>query len=527
MNSAPYLRTAAPPAPAPEPPLLLSAHGLRRTFGETIALDSCGLDVREGEIHAVVGENGSGKSTLIKILSGIVRAETGTLTWMGRPASFTTPRAAQEAGIATVFQETLVLPDMSIRDNVMLGLDGVVRRRMGKAREREAVRQALSTVGIGHLDVERLAGTVPLASRQLVGVARSLMRPWRLLILDESTSAIDIGDRDRLFEALRRFRSEGRSILFVSHRMDEIDAIADCTTVLRSGRSVASLRRGAFSSEILLDLMSTREGARAAEGGGAMRGVGEGAPVQVSVRGLAVMAGKPALDLDIRAGEIVGVGGLEGHGQVALLECMAGLRRPPAGTIRTGDALIRSPRDAARARIAFLPRDRKSEGVFAPLSVLDNVTVAALGALARWGVLRSAQRTRVAGDVSRQTRVKMAGLGTPIAALSGGNQQKALLGRLIATAPRVLVLNDPMRGVDLGAKRDLYEVLNQLAESGVSIVMLSTELVELCLLCHRVVVFHDHAVSGIVERRDLSERALIDAMFAQPRGAAQGSEIPA
>lgn len=507
-----------------EPDLLLAAEGIRRTFGETIALDSCSLAVGRGEIHAVVGENGSGKSTLIKILSGIVRAESGTLNWMGAAAKFMTPRAAQEAGIATVFQETLVLPDMSIRDNVMLGLDGVVRRRMSKARERDAVREALASVGIGHLDTENLAGAVSLANRQLIGVARSLMRPWRLLILDESTSAIDIEDRDRLFEALHRFRTEGRSILFVSHRMDEIDAIADCTTVLRSGRSVASLKRGAFTSEVLLDLMSTREGARAAEGEGSERRIDENAPVTVSVRGLSVLAGKPGLDLDIRAGEIVGVGGLEGHGQAALLECIAGLRRAASGTVHANGAPVRSVRDAARSDIAFLPRERKSEGIFAPLSVLDNITVSALKKFARAGILRSTERKQATDRVARRTKVKMAGLDTPISALSGGNQQKALLGRLIATGPKVLVLNDPMRGVDLGAKRDLYDVLGQLAAEGVSIVMLSTELVELCLLCHRVVVFHDHAVSAVIDRSDLSERTLIDAMFAQRAGSTKQSE---
>lgn len=503
-------------------PPLLSTEGIRRTFGETIALDSCSFVVEPGEIHAVVGENGSGKSTLIKILSGIVRAESGTLNWMGNSVNFTTPRAAQEAGIATVFQETLVLPDMSIRDNVMLGLDGVVRRRMNKARESEAVRQALDTVGIGHLDIEKLAGAVSLANRQLIGVARSLMRPWRLLILDESTSAIDIEDRDRLFKALRRFRAAGRSVLFVSHRMDEIDAIADCATVLRSGRSVASLKRGAFSSETLLDLMSTREGARAAAS--AARRIDDRVPVTVSVRGLSVVDGKTGLDLDIRAGEIVGVGGLEGHGQVALLECIAGLRHPAAGTIHAGGISIRSVRDAARAGIAFLPRERKSEGIFAPLAMLDNITVSALGKFTRLGVLRSAGRRQAADAVARRTKVKMAGLHTPISALSGGNQQKALLGRLIVTGPKVLVLNDPMRGVDLGAKRDLYEVLGQLAAEGVSIVMLSTELNELCLLCHRVVVFHDHAVSAVVEHADLSERSLIDAMFALRPGSKHEAE---
>ncbi len=257
---------------------LLEATDIRRTFGETIALDSCSLSVRPGEIHAIVGENGSGKSTLIKVLSGIVSAESGALKWNGAPFQLRSPRAAQEAGIATVFQETLVLPEMSVRDNIMLGLDGVVVRKASLAREHDFAREALASIGIRGLDTEKLAGALSLANRQLVGVARALLRPWRLLILDESTSAIDIEDRDRLFDALRSFRANGRSILFVSHRMDEIGSIADRATVLRSGRSVATLERGSFSSETLLDLMSTRERARAERRSRSVQAPGARAP---------------------------------------------------------------------------------------------------------------------------------------------------------------------------------------------------------------------------------------------------------
>jgi ABC-type sugar transport system ATPase subunit len=503
------------PHTAPSRRPLLEAKSIRRTFGETIALDACSVSVAPGEIHAVVGENGSGKSTLIKILSGIVGAESGTLEWNGEPLRVPSPRAAQAAGIATVFQETLILPEMSVRDNVVLGLDGVVQRKANPTREAELVREALAIVGMGGLDIEKLAGALSLASRQLVGVARSLLRPWRLLILDESTSAIDIEDRDRLFEALRTFRGEGRSILFVSHRMDEIDSLADRATVLRSGQSVATLERGFFSSEKLLELMSSRERSRVEKGPRAYQTRGARGQPLVTIRGLSVRKGRPAFDFDLYAGEIVGVGGLEGHGQVTFLECVAGSRRPATGAVHARDAQIRSERDAARSKIAFLPRDRKTEGILAPLSILDNVTISSLTDLARWGVLRWGHRHQLADDVCRDMKVKMADLRSPIASLSGGNQQKALLGRLIATKPRVLVLNDPMRGVDLGAKGELYEVLVNVAASGVAILLLSTELIELCFLCDRVAVFHDHEISAIIEQDSLDERTLIDAMFAR------------
>ncbi|MDR3496682.1 MAG: sugar ABC transporter ATP-binding protein [Ancalomicrobiaceae bacterium] len=492
---------------------LLEVRDLRRSFGETRALDSCTLMLQPGEIHALVGENGSGKSTLIKILSGIICSDSGDVAWKGASARFAKPRDAQRAGIATVFQETLVLPDLSVHDNIVLGLDDVVRRRSGQLREAQLVREALAVLGVATLDIEQDAGSLSLANRQLVGIARSLLRPWRLLILDESTSALDVDDRDRLFAALRRFRSDGRTVLFVSHRMDEVTSLADRTTVLRSGRTVGTFAGDEATTERLLEVMSSREGARAAEGHAAAHSRAANGPTVLTWSEFALKTGRAPLSLELRAGEILGVAGLEGHGQVAFLECAAGRRASPCGTVAAERGAIHSPRDAARARIAFLPRDRKTEGIFAPLTVTDNITVSGLRRLARWGLVSRQQRRRVAVEVGRNTKVKMASPDSPISSLSGGNQQKALLGRLIATDPQALVLNDPLRGVDLGAKRDCYEVLADLAGKGMAILLLSTELAELCQLCDRVVVFHNQGVEAVIGRAELSEQALIAAMF--------------
>jgi len=502
-------------------PLLAATH-LRRSFGETVALDDCSFEVVPGEIHAVVGENGSGKSTLIKILSGILRQNGGELRWQGAPANFHDPRAAQKAGIASVFQETLVLEARSVRDNVVLGLDGVLRRHAGPRSEIALVRDALATLGLDRLDTEMPMAALSLAQRQSVTIARALLRPWRLLILDEATSALDISARDRLFEALRKFRGEGRSILFVSHRMDEILALADRSTVLRSGRGVATLDARDSTASKLLALMSTQEEARAAAGDASVKERHAlGAPA-LTARGVGLRADRPAIDLAVRAGEIVGLAGLEGQGQVAFLECLAGLRRPPRGGIDAGaGAPIQSFAGAARAGIAYLPRDRKTEGIFAPLSVLDNLTVSSLRRFSRLGVLRPGPRQAAAEAVTARTRVAAGRLAAPIATLSGGNQQKALLGRLLATEPKALVLNDPMRGVDLGAKQDIYAVLRDFARAGGAVVLLSTELAELCLLCDRVAVFHEHALFAMVERDGLDAQTLIAAMFGQaPRVAA-------
>jgi ABC-type sugar transport system ATPase subunit len=495
----------------PQTAPLLAVRGIGRSFGPTVALADCSFELAVGEIHALVGENGSGKSTLIKLLSGVLSPDSGELRWAGAPVRFADPRAARRAGIITCFQETLVVDELSVRDNIVLGQDGVVRRRRGAAAEGAVARNALAELGVA-LNLDEPVGKLKLAERQLVTIARALACPWQLLILDESTSALDVVERDHLFEVLFRYRALGRSVLFVSHRMDEIARIADRATVLRSGRSVATLDAAESNAGRLLELMSSREEARAAVGR---------APARISHAGKTLMRAErvilrpraTAVELSLAAGEILGLAGLEGHGQELFLACVAGLAQPNAGVISAGVAVIRTPSDAARAGVAFLPRDRKRDGIFAPLSVADNLAIATLRRFARAGMLSQSRLRGAAEAAIARLRIKTAGQGAAIATLSGGNQQKVLLGRLLLTSPRVLALNDPMRGVDHGAKQDLYIQLRALAEEGMGVLLLSSELPELCLLCDRVAVFREQSVVALIPQTALSERRLIAAMF--------------
>jgi ABC-type sugar transport system ATPase subunit len=515
----------APEGPAQPAQTLLSARGIEKRFGATRALEDCDLEIRRGEIHALVGENGSGKSTLIKILSGVFTQGAGTIEWQGALVSFRRPRQAQHAGVATVFQETLIASELSVRDNIFAGTGGLIRRGHSRAGETSTAAQILKDLGFGEANLDLPLWRLPLSQRQIVTIARAVVRPWQLLILDEPTSALDVEEREGLFRFIREVRDQGNAaVLLVSHRMDEITDLADRATVLRNGRSVGSLSRDEISSAALVRLMSdidtetaddaksARRAERLAERtGGAVRD-----PRMVAENVVLRKAALP-FSTSVDDGEVVGVAGLAGHGQEAFLEAVAGLRRPQSGQIlvRSGGTLtaVRRFGEAFRLGVAYVPRDRKQEGLFMPLSVLDNMALPVLPRYSRAGVL---QRKKLGADAMRlleSLQLRGGRLDTPIDRLSGGNQQKVLLGRWLAAHPKLLVLNDPMRGVDLGVKRQFYELLQRLSDEGMAVLLLSTELEELVAVAHRVVVFHEHTVSAVVPGSADSRASILAAMF--------------
>jgi ABC-type sugar transport system ATPase subunit len=500
--------------------VILAAHGLAKAFGHTQALCDCSFSVRAGEIHAIVGENGSGKSTLVKILAGVHQPDRGQLEVAGRRFDgFRSPRVTLNSGLVAVFQEVLVVGPQSVLENVWIGVDGLFRRRVPERVKRErttsVLRELLNEVPPLDAPVEAL----PLSVRQVCGIARALVRDPEILILDESTSALDVATRDRLFAILRKHTAQDRSVIFISHRMDEIEEVADRITVLRSGRSVATRDRGETSSEDLVRLMSGADhltAGREAEETVAERLHGGGV---LAARAVRLRPEAQPISFTLHAGEMVGLAGLEGHGQDSFLRSLwAGAAEGEVVRLDGAqETVISSAAQAAALRVVYVPRDRRSESLFSSLSIRENFAAPTLAADRQLGVVRHARTDARLRRYLDQLAIKLTSSAQPITTLSGGNQQKVVMARWLAVSPSVLLLNDPTRGVDLNAKRDLYKLLGQLAGDGVAVVMLSTEVDELIELMDRVLVFREGSVFAELRRHELAREVLVASFFGRER----------
>lgn len=495
---------------------------VRKTFGPTVALGGCSLRAMAGEVHAIVGGNGSGKSTLAKVISGVLLPDSGQVSVLGRSA--TSPVEARAAGIANVFQEVLVADECSVLDNLYLGADPLFSAAMGRA-DKTAKASALMRELLGFdLDLDVAVGSLPLSLKQWITIARALLTDPKVLILDESSAALDFDSTERLFNKMRRLKRNGASILIVTHRIAELVRIADRATILRDGVDVGCLEKEEITEDRILALIAGPERQRAQANQPAPERQSQAALLRVT--DARVWPEAAAINLALHPGEVLGVTGLDGQGQGDFVRCIAGVQPLVSGRITlTRDGVVSAIDDLASARaskISYVSGDRKKEGIFANLSIFENLLLPVYREYRAGGVLNLVNKAKLSPIFEWEAgklAVRMGSRDNLITSLSGGNQQKVLIARAFAEKPAVLVLNDPARGIDVGAKLDLYRNLKEFAARDNAVVFLSSEIEEFLALCTEVHVFRNGAISSRFAP-PYDGHVILNAMFGRKANAA-------
>ncbi|MGY4474090.1 sugar ABC transporter ATP-binding protein [Bradyrhizobium sp. USDA 3364] len=480
---------------------ILEMRRVSKSFFSIKALRGVDLTVYPGEIHALMGENGAGKSTLMKILSGAYRPDPGgEIRIEGRPVSFNGPHAGHAAGISIIYQELSLAPNLSVAQNVYLGREVSRFGMLAREAMEMAVGPILERLG-ANFAPSTLVASLSMGQRQLVEIARALHARSKILIMDEPTTALSAGESERLFGLIRRLRAEGLAIIYISHRMDEVYALGDRVTVLRDGTLVGSLDKPEIRADTIVRLMVGRDVSSfyKKEHDPHAR---HGAPVLAAVD-IADGRRVKGCSLTVHAGEVVGLAGLVGAGRTELAHLIIGAASKTAGHVEIeGHAVdIRTPGEALDAGIAYLTEDRKALGLFLDMSCLDNINLAMLGRDARLGGILDRDKAR---DRARKAfaalGIRAADIRAAAGSLSGGNQQKVLLSRLLATTPKILILDEPTRGVDVGAKSEIYSIIDNLAKSGTAVLVISSDLPEIIGICDRVIVMRAGQIAGEIKR---------------------------
>ncbi len=503
-------------------PAVLRVDGISKSYGSLQVLANVSFDIGERRVHALVGENGAGKSTLVKIITGIVTADTGQIQLAGRPAVFETPLEARAAGIAAVYQDPKLFPHLDIAENMFVGnyprtsWGGVDRRTMY-----DRAAEAFVQLGVT-LDPRALVGSLSTAELQFVEIARSLSTAVKLLILDEPTSPLTPAEAERLFDIMRRLRGSGTSVLFITHRLEEVEAIGDDVTVLRDGAHIATRPIAEMNRAKMVNLMVGRELSQLFT---RRRDIPHGGEV-LRVEGLARRGTFADVGFSLRAGEIVGMAGLVGAGRSEIAQALFGMTPPDGGSVvLRGQAIQpKSPQQMLAHGVAYLSEDRDGQGLIMSESVVENVTLPILDRLARLGVIDQRRCRDVADDAVRTYDIRTQGIDKVVGQLSGGNRQKVALARWLATDPVVLILDEPTHGVDVGSKSQIHEIIVALAAKGLAILMISSDLPEVIAMSDRILVVAEGRIVGEFDGATATQE---DVMHAATRSVGKTGSAPA
>jgi rhamnose transport system ATP-binding protein len=487
--------------------LLLEAARVTKAFAGVRALRGVSFDLRAGEVHALVGENGAGKSTFIRILTGAEAADSGSLTVVGCPVHGLNPATARSFGIAAIYQHPVLFPGLSVAENIALPLDGGHRfRRVDWRARRRKAEQLLAQIGAA-VDPRRDVDSLSMPERQLVEIARAIGANARILIMDEPTASLTDREVARLLDVMGRLRASGAGIIYISHKLEEIFAIADRVTILRDGESIVTRTRAELDPGELVRLMVGRELAIVHP----KRAVAVG-DVALELRDVANAArGLRGISFSVRRGEILGIAGLVGSGRTELAETIFGLTPADSGVIVVNGSVarLRSPSDAIRSGVGYVPEDRQRHGIIDPMSVAANISLSSLSAVSSNGLIDAGQEQRAAGAQVGRLGIKTPSLHASVETLSGGNQQKVALARWLSIKPAILILDEPTQGVDIGAKAEIHQIMEGIAESGAAIVLISSELPELLAMADRIAVMRGGMLAGIVDRAEADPQTIL------------------
>jgi ribose transport system ATP-binding protein len=531
MTSSRIASEPTPPAAAlqttpPEIATVLATHGVSKSFSGNRVLRQVDFSVRAGEIHALMGENGAGKSTLLKLITGVFAPDEGTITVNGHTFSRLDPHSAERQGIATVHQELSLSPHLTVAENIFLGRTPTRYGQIDYRRIERESEEALRALGV-RIDPETRIDDLSLAERQLVEFVKATMTRPKLLILDEATSALDNHQVELLFGAMRRMAAAGTGIVFVSHRLEEVFAISDRMTVLKNGEYVATVGTADTSTAQLVQHMVGRPMEMIFPAKPAIDEV-LSRPAVLEVRHLRSGRRFRDVSFDLHRGEILGLGGLQGQGQRALLAALFGLHRTDGEVLLNGQPIgTRGPRSAMRRKIAYVPEDRKTEGLLLPQTVKENLTLPNLPQITHGGMLDRRRENRLVADLVRKLQVRLRSPKQPVLRLSGGNQQKVAIAKWLPLAPDVFLLAEPTRGIDVGTKQEIYTLMRQLADAGASIILISSDTIELLGLSDRVLVMYEHRPVAMLSGDDVTEANIVHATVAGRRAGDEPAAVAA